>query len=91
MLGDNSGCRSTSRLEEVMFIQHERSNKNDVPFPDFNGFYKSALQAFGWRIIDGAVQVSRCATPTKPSRSKDRVGWTVPKGFYLDIYVDWVA
>ncbi len=34
-------------------MQYERSKKNDAPFPDFNGFHKSALHALGWRIIDG--------------------------------------
>lgn len=33
-------------------------------------------------LSTGAVRVSRRVTPTKPSRSKDRVGWTVPTGFY---------
>ena len=58
-------------------MQSEKIKMNDAPFPDFNGFHKSALQALGWHIIDGAVQVSTCATPTKPNRSKDRVGWIV--------------
>ena len=74
-----------------MFMQDERSEENDAPFPDFNGFHRSALQALGWRIIDGAVQVSKRATLLNPSRSKDRVGWTVPTGFYLNIYGDWSA
>ena len=72
-------------------MQHERNKKHGAPFPDSNAFHKLVLLALAWRIIVGAVQVSRRATPTQFSRAKDRVGWTVPKGFYLSICVDWVA
>ena len=57
----------------------------------FNDFHKSALQALGWPIVGGAVQVSRRVTPSKFSRSKEGVGLTVPEGFYLNVKVERVA